>query len=79
MKLYAGKFLVSYVHRKSVLRTHGEQREGWSAEHPILWVHRVTERSIPKCKNARRGTCSFLNPETSVNYKNRSGKIKLYP
>lgn len=36
MKLYPGKLLLPYVHRKSVLRTHGEQREGWSAEHPIL-------------------------------------------
>lgn len=50
---------------------------------PILWVHRITERTFPKCKNVTRAggraACIFVNPETSVNHKNTSGKIKLCP
>lgn len=71
MKLYTGKFLLSYVHRKSVLTIHGEQREGWPAEHQIPWVHRVTERSSPKCKNAMgeesRAACIVDNLNNLLN------------
>lgn len=73
-----GKFIVFYNAYGNCSQRHiWRAEERWPAKHPALCLHGVTEWTSPKCKNA--GGYIFLNHESSVNDKNRSGKVKLCP